>query len=355
MSDVTGGSVPGGDGSAATVAPDSSPHAADQSQVSGDVGAAQSASGDLGVAPGVAVDAAPAAEVVPPAPSEFLFGGRRFTTQKQAEDFYRSQAGRVPEMQRKTAEQERQIAELSSTVQALQRALSVGPQAVGQEPGSARGVQTPAGSKPFADRLVESGDLQFITELAEQKGLGHAIYALADIMDNEINQVREQIRNEEILPITRQSQFREVQGRALGVARGLGSEFPELDYTNQSPEAVETQQAFVSTLKQFPPEFVAANPEFTMLAAALVTRHQQGIPVFAQQPGTSGSPSALAAAAAEAQFQVPGPIDGSSARPRPAATQPRTAEDQFEADIIGADDKLARTLEGKPLGWRRVS
>jgi len=353
MSEVTAGTVPGGEGAAAS-APETTTPAADQSQVSEGAGAAQSASGDSGVAPGAAVDAAPAADVQPPAPSEFVFGGRRFTTQKQAEDFFRSQIGRVPEMQRKTAEQDRQIAELSSTVQALQRALSVGPGAAGQEPGQARGVQTPAGPKPFAERLVESGDLQFITQLAEEKGLGHAIYALADLMGSEINSVREQIRTEEIQPIVRQSQFREVEGRALGVARSLGGEFPELDHANQAPEAVEAQQAFVSTLKQFPPEFVAANPELAMLATALVTRYQHGTPIFAQAPGTSGSPSAVAAAAAEAGMETPGPIDGSSARPRPTAPQPRTAEDQFEADIIGADNKLARNLEGKPLGWRRA-
>lgn len=354
MSEVTAGTVPGGEGAAAA-APESTSPAADQSQLPGDAGAAQSASGEPGLAPGLAVDAAPAAEVTPPAPSEFVFGGRRFASQKQAEEFFRSQIGRVPDMQRKTAEQDRQIAELSSTVQALQRALSVGPTAAGPEPGTARGVQTPAGPKPFAERLVESGDLQFITQLAEEKGLGHAIYALADLMGNEINQVREQIRTEEIQPFVRQGQFRELEGRALGAARNLGTEFPEFDNANQAPEAVEAQQEFVSTLKRFPPEFVAAEPEFTMLATALLTRYHHGTPIFAQAPGTSGSPSARAAAAAEAALDTSGPIDGSSARPRPAAPQPRTAEDQFEADIIGADDKLARNLEGKPLGWRRVS
>ena len=356
MFESDGGTVPEAEGTAAS-APDTTTTAADQSQDFGGDGAAQSASGDSGLAPGVAVDAPPAVEAVappPPTPSEFVFGGRRFQTQKQAEDFFRSQTGRVPEMQRKTAEQDRQIAELSQTVQALQRALSVGPQAPGREPGTARGVQTPAaGPKSFADRLVESGDLQFVTQLAEEKGLGHAIYALSELMGNEISQVRDQIRNEEIQPLLRQGQFREVEGRALGVARSLGQEFPELDYKNQSPEAVESQEAFVSNLKQFPPEFVAANPDFSMLAAALVTRHQQGVPVFAQAPGTSGSPSALAAAAAEAGMETPGPIDGSSARPRPAVPQPRSAEDQFEADIIGADDSLVRDLNGNSLGWRR--
>ena len=352
MSEVTAGTVPGGEGTAAT-APESTSPAADQAQLSDVTGAAQSASDDSGLAPGAAIDAAPAAEITPPAPSEFVFGGRRFASQKQAEDYFRSQIGRVPDMQRKTAEQDRQIAELSSTVQALQRALSVGPQAAGPEPGSARGVQTPAGPKAFADRLVESGDLQFITQLAEEKGLGHAIYALADLMGNEINQVREQIRTEEIQPFVRQGQFREVETRALGVARNLGSQFPEFDAQNQAPEAIEAQQEFVSTLKQFPPEFVAGNPELAMLATALVTRYHHGTPIFAQAPGTSGSPSARAAAAAEAGMETPGPIDGSAARPRPAAPQPRTTEEQFEADIISADDQYARNLEGKPLGWRR--
>ncbi len=351
MSETIGGSVPGGEGTAAA-APDSTP-AADQSGLSGEQGAAQSASGDLGVAPGAAVDAALAAEQQT-APSEFVFSGRRFASQKHAEDFFRSQTGRVPDMQRKAAEQDRQIAELSSTVQALQRVLSAGP-AAGPDQGQPQRGQAPAGAKSFADRLVESGDLQFITSLAEEKGLGHAIYALADIMGNELKTTTERLVEEHVQPIIQRGQKERIMGHAMGAFSSIGGEFPEFSRENQSPEAVEAQQAYVSLLKRVPPEEIARDPEFYALAAALMTRHQYGVPIGSTSPGTSGSPSALAAAAAEAQFQQGGPIDGSSARPRPAAAQPRTAEEQFEADIMGADDRLARDKTGKPLGWRRVS
>ena len=359
MSEVTAGTVPGGEGTAAT-APESTSPAADQSQVSDVTGAAQSASDDSGLAPGAAVDAAQAAEITSPAPSEFVFGGRRFASQKQAEDYFRSQTGRVPEMQRKTAEQDRQIAELSSTVQALQRALSVGPQAAGHEPGSARGVQTPAGPKPFVERFRDE-ELPFLMSLLQDPRTGEVrpngteefTYSLAEIMGNEMQSLEQRIVEKHLQPLVRQGQFREYETRALGAARNLGHEFPEFDAQNQAPEAIEAQQEFVSTLKEFPPEFVAANPELAMLATALVTRYHHGTPIFAQEPGTSGSPSARAAAAAEAGMETPGPIDGSSARPRPAAPQPRTNEEQFEADIISADDQFARNLEGKPLGWRR--
>ena len=230
MSEVTGGLVPGGEASAAT-APDPTSPAADQSQVSGDAGAAQSASGDSGVAPGAAVDASLAqdAQVEPsaPPPSEFVFGGRRFATQRQAEDYFRSQIGRVPEMQRKTAEQDRQIAELSSTVQALQRALSVGPAAAGPEQGSARGVQTPAGSKPFVERFRDE-ELPFLMSLLQdpENGAQKFTYALAEIMGNEMQGLEQRIVEQHFQPYVRQAQFREHESRALGAARNLGSEFP---------------------------------------------------------------------------------------------------------------------------------
>lgn len=350
MSEHEGGSVPGGSESAAQ-APEAS--AATETQSASATSAAPSASGDSGLAPGVAVDAAPPEIVQAQASAsptgEFVFGGRRFQTQKQAEDYFRSQIGRVPDLQRKTAEYERQMQELSSTVQALQRALSVAPTPAGTEQGQPGRVQAAqAGPKPFAERLVESGDLQFIQQLAEEKGLGHAIYALADLMGHEIQQVREQLRTEEIEPIVRAQEFRQIEGRALGVAKNLGSEFPEFDNSNQSPEAVEAQQTFVSTLKQFPPEFVAANPELAMLATALVTRYQHGVPVFAQQPGSSGSPSARAAIAAEQAVNPPSPLDESATKPN---LRPPGAESPL--DRIRRENQQAQTMvrsaNGRPL------
>lgn len=345
------GLASGGEGTAAS-APESTTPAGGPAESGGE---AAQASGEAGLAPVPTDDATLAEGAAPPPPSEFVFGGRRWPSQKHAEEYLRSQAGRVPDLQRKTAEYERQVAELSQTVQALQRALSVGPTPPQDGQGTARGASTPAGPKAFADRLVESGDLQFITSLAEEKGLGHAIYALADLMGQEVQSSTERLVAEHVQPIVRQAQFEKHMGHAISTARNLGNEFPEFEQSNQSPDAVEAQQAFVATLKQFPPEEIAQNPELYMLASALITRYQHGVPMSATAPGTSGSPSARAALAAELAGGGAGPIDGSSARPRPANPQPRTAEEQFEADIIGADDKLARDLNGKPLGWRKVS
>ena len=258
-------------------------------------------------------------------------------------------------MQHENEELKRTNAAIMAEVDALRHALTTR-EASGREQGTARGVQTPAGSKPFVERFRDE-ELPFLMSLLQdpENGAQKFTYALAEIMGNEMQSLEQRIVEQHFQPFVRQAQFREHESRALGAARNLGSEFPEFDNGNQAPEAVEAQQAFVSTLKQFPPEWTVANPEMAMLATALLTRYQHGTPIFAQAPGTSGSPSARAALAAEAGMETPGPIDGSSARPRPAAPQPRTAEDQFEADIIGADDKLARNLEGKPLGWRRVS
>jgi hypothetical protein len=355
--------VPGGETTADAQTPDAGSPAAAQGE--GQAGAAQSsASDETGLAPGPVADAASAlgAQGEPSAPpaGEFVFAGRRWPSAKHAEDYFRSQGGRVPDLQRKTAEQERQIAELSSTVQALQRALSVTPPA---EPGqgNGRGTQTPAGQQPFIERF-RNDDLPFLLDCLRPSaegedpsaGVARFTYGLAEVVGREMESLREQIRQEDVAPIVRQHQFREHESRVLNVARGLGGDFPEFDNANQAPEAVQAQQEFVSVLKQFPPDFVVANPDLAMLASALVTRHRHGIPVTATQPGTSGSPSALAALAAEGRQATGEPLDGSASRPRPSPPQPRSAEDQFEADIISADDKLARNLDGKPLGWTKV-
>jgi hypothetical protein len=348
MAEFEGGSVPG-TGDSAGQPPDTTP-AADTQQ---SAPSATPASGEPGLAPGLPADAtsAVAAQGLPSAtpPGEFVFGGRRFRSQKHAEDYWNALAGRVPETQRKVSTYESQIAELNQTVQALQRALSAGPPSAPHAQGNVPGGPTqPAGPKPFAERLVESGDLAFITQLAEEKGLGHAIYALADLMGNEINGVRDQIRNEEIQPMIRQQEFSRIEGRALGVARNLGSEFPELENSNQSPEAVEAQQSFVETLKRFPPEFVAADPELAMLATALVTRYQHGVPMVGQQPGSSGSPSARAAMAAEQALGTPNPLDGSATRPNLGKPGLESPADRIRRENQQAQN-VVRTPDGRVL------
>jgi hypothetical protein len=321
-------------------------------------GSGSLASGDGGSAPAVAVDAAldpnaqggqPSAQQI----SEFLFAGRKWRDQKHAEEYFRSQAGRTPDLQRKHAEMERSLQEREQTIQALQRALATG-QIPQQGQGAANGPAAPAGEHSFAEELVKSGDLQFITGLLQDpnQGVEKFTVALADRMDRAFNERLQRMEAEKIQPFIRQAQFEKEMGSTMGIARQLGQQFPELDNANQSPEAVEHQQAFIETLKQLPPEFVRANPEVAFQMVAAYTRHQYGTPVFAQPPGTSGSPSARAALASEemlAQAISTPAVGTGTPRPRPAGA-PESPEDRIRRENAAVQGNF-RSPSGRDLGF----
>lgn len=326
-------------------------------------GAASLASGDGGSAPAVPGDAAldPAAQApaLTQAQSEFLFGGRKWQSQKQAEDAFRSMFGRVPETQRKAAEMEKVLAERDAELQALRSVVSRPPQPVAQQgQGAVRG-QTPDASAPFAERLARSGDLDFLASLLETKegedpvtGVKRFTAGLAQTISQEVQAQVDSFREQHIEPMQRQQQFSQHMGHAMGTIRQMSSEFSELDESNQSPEAQEHQQAFVETLKQFPPDFVRENPQLYMLASALITRYQHGTPVFSQAPGTSGSPSALSVMASEQALGAASsnPISGTST-PRPRANGVvETAEDRIRRENAEVPGRF-RSVGGIDLGF----
>lgn len=335
--------------------------------VSGGSGAASLASGDGGSAPAVPGDAAqPVAGQVPAsaaAASEFLFGGRRWQSQKQAEDAWRSMMARTPTVQREAEELKRTLSQRDAELEALRQALA-GRSAGGQPPqgqgAQQQGRQAPDASAPFVERLAQDGSLDFLASLLQTGegedptlGVKRFTLGLADMISREVEGRVAQVQEQHIAPILRQQKFSEHMGRAMGVARSLASsDFPELDDSNASPEAVEHQQAFMANLKQFPPEFVAANPDFSMLAAALVTRYQNGTPVFAQEPGTSGSPSARAIAASEMALgaAAPNPLGGTGTpRPRPNGAG-ETPEDRIRRENAAAPMRI-QTPGGRDLGF----
>jgi len=287
----------------------------------------------------------------------FEFGGKRWNSRVEAQRYFNlSNVGRLPQIQRQFNEAEQRLAEQAREIETLRRALGPASSAVGQGQGTANGQAPPPGPHGFAEKFVKSGDLEFITGLLQdsdpQVGVQKFTVALLDRVDREMNERLEQVRSEEIQPILRQRQFEQHMGSAMGAARNLAQPFPELDNENHSPEAEEHQQAFVENLKQFPPEFTASNPEFAMLAAALVTRYQHGTPILAQAPGTSGSPSARAALASEQAYAAATgtPIDGSGT-PRPRLDGGgETPLDRIRRENAAAPGNF-RTPSGKDLGF----
>lgn len=237
------------------------------------------------------------------AAAEFLFGGRKYRDQKHAEDSVRALFGKVPSVQRENAHLQAQLSEMQEEMSAL-RAMA---RAQGGQGKPDKG--SPAEQKAFADELVESGELEFITQLAEEKGIGHAVYALAQVQEKKLQAAIQQLREEAIQPIVFQNEVQNTMTRVMGTARELAQYFPELDDNNSSPEAQQAQSEILEIIGRYPPEFLKENPEMVIAGATLLWREANGIPTFGKEPGSSGSPSAFAAQAAEAA-QGSMPLDG---------------------------------------------
>jgi hypothetical protein len=355
------GSSPSADSGASS---DTSSAGADTSQ---DVGAASSQeSADAGHAPGVGDDSTLAGQFPAPTepgelpPSEFVFAGRKFPSQAKAEEWAKSQLGRVPDLQRKTAQYEQQLAQAQQQMEAMQQLLLRTSQQGGQG-GPPQTPGAPAKPKSFAESLATGGEnspLAFIASLAEEKGIAHALYAFAEQQEQFLNERISEAVEQNVQPIQRREQFTQALNSVVGAARHLASTYPELDESNTSPEAQQAQQEILAIWKTLPPELQINDPARAWKLSVMEYREQHGTPIFATPPGTSGSPSARAALASEAGVaaETSSPLEGQTAlRQRPGAqTAPLSAEDAFEQDILSADNSFVKSKDGKPL-WRRVS
>jgi hypothetical protein len=286
-----------------------------------------------------------------------LFAGRKWQSQKQAEEAWKANLGRNWEPKLRAAEE--RAAQMEAEVQALRAALTGGG---GQGQGAARGAQPTQATDPnapLAKRLVQSGDLDFLVDMLQTRdgedpslGVKRFTAGLADIIDKRIGEAVERDRNEHLQPFLQRTAQERAVASTMGSIRALAQHFPELDESNASPEAVEHQQAFVENFKRFPPEMHRDAPDFVALATALVTRWQYGVPVFAQPPGTSGSPSAAAiAASAHALGQAtPDTLSGTGTpRQRPNG-QPESAEERIRRENAAAPGRF-RSPNGVDLGF----
>lgn len=357
MSEFEGSAPSASEGAAADTASSETQDAASTTE---GLGAAHAESADAGLAPGVGDDSFGAGEVAAPtsAPSEFVFAGRKFASQQKAEEWAKSLGGRVPDLQRKTAQYEQEMARARQDMEAMQALILRLSQQGGQGQGP-QVAQSPAKPRSFAESLAEGGEnspLAFIASLAEEKGIAHALYAFAEQQENFVNERIDRALEERVQPLQRRDEFQQRMNAVTGAARKLAHTFPELDESNSSPEAKEAQDEIVAIWKTYPPELQLNDPERAWKLAVMEYRDAHGTPQFATPPGTSGSPSARAAMASEAGFAgaASTPIEGTGTpRPRPNGA-PVSPEDAFEAEILGAEDQYAKNLDGKSLGWRRV-
>jgi len=357
MLDSDGGTgSPGSDGAVADAAP-----AGDSAAGLGGQGSGSDASAGSGHAPGAGDDAtsgqggqAAAAASPGPAAGAFTFAGRQFPSQAKAEEWAKSHVGRVPDLQRKVATYEQQLATQRDELDRATRALALRHAEGGQ--GGQSGKDAASGPKSWADELVDSGELEFIADLAETKGLGHAVYALAQQFDKRFQgALKEQLQGA-VGPIQQRREFEEHVGRTLTAVRQLSSDYPELDESNQSPEAAEARDEIIRIWTSLPREFALGDPGEALRYAAFRYRNQHGTPTWAVPPATSGSPSAGVARAAERAGAVPdgAVLDGSGTpRQRPNG-KPATRAEAFEKDLEDASRSRIAAPDGFDLGFRRV-
>jgi hypothetical protein len=336
-----------------SAAPEGAPAAAgSDSQVSGGPGNAPGVTGDATVG-GPPADQAPPGQT----PAEYLFLNRKFRDQKHAEEILGSEVGKVRGMQRRASELEKALQQRDAELDYLRRMVP-GP-GNGQVQGAAKSPGD-SGSPSFADELANSGALELFQQIAQdpQMGMGHAMYAMAQEFDKRydgrLQDAINQLRSETIDPFIRQTQTQGVIAKGITAARDLAERFPELaDYGEGTPDEVaEVQQEILSNLEQLPPVWLTQNPRDALLFAVTKYRETHGTPVFATQPGSSGSPSALASAAAErAQHALSAqPMDGSGVpRQRPNG-QPETLADRIRRENANLP-REATTPSGRKLGF----
>ncbi len=307
-----------------------------------------------GNAPGVGGDAeagGQTAQATPPAvpASKYRFLDREWNDQAHAEGAIKSQIGRVSSVQHENAELKRQATALQAELEALRGAL-VSRQIPGAGQGAPQGRQAPdAAPQSLADTLAKDGTLEFVSKIAQdpELGMGHAMYAMAQAIEKAMTE-RDQRIEERFATSDQRQQTERFVAQGFSAAKRLAAEgFPELDDNNKNPEAVEAQQYILEFLRDIPPDRFAENPGKYLRMAALDYRYSHGTPVFAQAPGSSGSPSSLLAQAAEAATPAATPMTGTGVpRPGNGAESPM---DRLRRENREANAKVVRTPAGRPL------
>jgi hypothetical protein len=247
------------------------------------------------------------------------------------------------------AEHQQAMEELS-----VLRALHGGAPRGGPGQGVPEGGRAPSGPQSFSEELLKSGELDFIANAAENPELGvkGMVLALAQAFDKRMDARVAQLQSEAIDPVVRRMEGAPIVARGLAAAQKLAVQFPEIADDNDSPEAEEAQQEILRTIEALPRDWVRSNPDRAIKMAVMEYRDLHGVPTFAQPPGMSGSPSSLAASAAEAAAArtTAAPLDGSGVpRQRPSG-QPETFADRVRRENREVA-QVAKTPSGRPLGF----
>jgi hypothetical protein len=353
MADETGTATPatGGEASSAPASVSSEGASGQSGQASAAAGNALGSGGDAGAQGGDATATAAAVTA-----AQFPFLKRGFRDQKHAEEVLGSEIGMTRGLQRQNAELEKRAATLEAELNAL-RPLVVERSAPGRTQGVREGAQAPGEPKSFAQGLADSGELNFIAKMFADPEMGpaHAMFRLADLLEQHNAKQFDGLRDHltgEITTRDQRSALHTTTARTLTAAVNLATQYPELDNDNKSEEAEQAQQAILQIIQELPggPQWLATDATECLTYAAERYRRMHGTPIFAQAPGTSGSPSSRAAAAAEAGSTAAA-LDGSGVPRQRTNGQPESFVDKIKRENREINKRMATTPSGRPLGF----
>jgi len=319
------------------------------------------ASVDSGHAPAVDGDAAletdGQGDLSPVAASGFTFLGKQYKSLAEIEAFHKSQAGRVPELQRKEAEAVKQLADLREERDRAFRTLALQSAERGQG-GAGAGAPAKVEPKSWADELNEGGDLKFVADQMREASVEHGIYALVDMIQKRTGAHVDRALSENVQPLRQKSEFDSHVTRVFRAMKSLSKDYPEFDEaTSDSPDAEEARQEIIGIWKSLPRELSLGDPERSLKIAVREYREAHGLTGPNGLPGSSGSPSAGVTDAAEAAraAAASGVVDGSGTpRPRPNGGIRPSAREQFEREMLD-ESNILRDPSGESLGFRRVT
>lgn len=313
------------------------------------------------------------------AAAAFRILNREFRDQKHAEEVLGSEIGAKRGLQRQNADLTKKLQQYEALLENLQ-----GQNLRGN--GSGGNVQAPKQEateevKSFAEHLAKSGELEYLNKLAQNPeiGVAGAIYEALKAKETWDQQHGNEGLQKEISGL--KQLFVETEGarateartaRIVTATKKLTAEYPELDDLppEASDEAHEERQqmwqAIWAQLQSTPPAidpetgktipngfiWLKAEPEKAIRYAVKSFRETYGTPVFAQAPGTSESPSARVAAAAERRSSGGDALDGSGVpRSKSGDGKPQTLADTWRQDSQKLKGREATTPSGRRLGF----
>lgn len=358
--------APEGSGSEAVGVGDASAGGGDAPAAGGDARVGEGA-----VAEGEVSESAPAVT-----PAEFLILNRKFRDQKHAEEVLGSEIGAKRGLQRQNAELTKRLERMESQLEDYSTRLRGGGS---EKPVQAQGQGSNGEAESFAEHLAKTGQLDFFNKLAQNPeiGVAGAIFEALKAQeewqgkhqDNRVSQLEERIVQSDV-----QRAQEAALARTFTAAKSLTKEFPELDDADPSApdeaheEREQIHQTIIGYLQSTPQAihpktgqpvptgvmWLQEKPDEAIRWAVTKFRSEYGTPVFAQPPGTSESPSAKAAAAAEkkAAAEASEPLDGSGVpRQRRGDNKPRTLADKWREDSTNLKGREATTPSGRKLGF----